>query len=116
MGPAFVSLYAMRSAIRSYAVLTGSAWNTFYRRNHDVTWEHVVVMERSTYNTDQGLSQFFQFMIVFQFAQLCSKLMESSRYIKEIQDESVQEKYKKVLSLAALQGIYVYVIVGAAMA
>lgn len=132
--PAFVSLYSMRSLIRSYAVLTGSAWNTFYResiRNHEnVTWEHVVVMERATYQTDQGLSKFFQFMIVFHFARLCSKMFETSKYIEQLQDDesnseeskgaasqmSVKDLYKKTLKFAALQGIYGYVVIGAAMA
>jgi len=126
--PTFVSLYSMRSLIRSYAVLTGSAWNTFYKvakaNGETVTWKHVVIMERATYETDQGLSKCFQFLIVFHFARLCSKMFETSKYLKQIKDEesndnsqpSVTDLYKTTLKFAALQGIYGYVVVGAAMA
>eukprot|EP00928_Gymnodinium_smaydae_P081227 TRINITY_DN64782_c0_g1_i1.p1 TRINITY_DN64782_c0_g1~~TRINITY_DN64782_c0_g1_i1.p1 ORF type:complete len:470 (+),score=85.27 TRINITY_DN64782_c0_g1_i1:72-1481(+) len=115
--PAVFSVMALRSTIRMWTIMTGSAW--LGRENicaGECSWNHLKTIELATYQADLGIASAFQFYTVYLFARLCAFLLQHSQFIKDSQgrmhDIKKLNAYKTRLSHAAVQGVYAYVLIG----
>jgi len=119
--PAFYAAMSLRATIRIWSVMTGSAWPNAEHicgTGDECNWEQVKALELATYNTDLGVASTFQFFAVFMFGQICRGYLKKSPFLRTnvrgSADEAEHERYKTRLSVAALQGIYFYVLIGIA--
>lgn len=98
--PLVYIIMAMRSEIRALAVMTGSAWLPHQGEGAD-QWVSVQTLELGAYTSNLEVANFFQYITIFCLGRLCVK------YLADAPSE-----YRSALTLAGLQGVYLYVAFG----
>mmetsp|Transcript_18773 Transcript_18773/g.30436 ORF Transcript_18773/g.30436 Transcript_18773/m.30436 type:complete len:466 (+) Transcript_18773:58-1455(+) len=120
--PVFFIVMNTRSLIRVLAILTGSAWHAYSNSNPGPLsasdYENVRTEEMGLYTMDLELGGAFQYVAVFQFAQLCKHYIGTNSLGRRTsasmsgwlphKSMSLEEGFK----FAGIQGIYAYVILG----
>jgi len=103
--PLIFIVMAMRSLIRIWAVMTGSAYHA------NIPWDHMVDLELATYQMDLELAVAFQFFSCLIFGLLCTSFLQHSR-ILNVHASYSQSKYMRILGYTAVQGVYAFVFIG----
>mmetsp|Transcript_58709 Transcript_58709/g.137468 ORF Transcript_58709/g.137468 Transcript_58709/m.137468 type:complete len:466 (-) Transcript_58709:383-1780(-) len=103
--PLIFIVMSMRSLIRIWTVMTGSAYHS------GINWEDIVRLELATYQMDLELSVAFQFYACLMFGLLCTSFMQFSTTI-QIEDRDLRTRYLRIVAYTAVQGVYAFVFIG----
>lgn len=102
--PIVFILMAMRAEIRVWAVMTGSAWLPYHEGPQPpaADWATAKALELTAYRAGLETASMFQYFTIFSFGQLCVGYLRNA-----------PEQYRFAFKWAGLQGVYLYVIMGA---
>ncbi|CAE7667124.1 Ankrd17, partial [Symbiodinium sp. CCMP2456] len=107
--PLIFIVMSMRSLIRIWTVMTGSAYHP------GADWDEVVRLELATYQMDLELSVAFQFYACLMFGLLCTSFLRHSEMVVARSDGSQHgsiEEYMRPVAYASVQGVYAFVFIG----
>lgn len=107
--PLIFIVMSMRSLIRIWTVMTGSAYHP------GADWDEVVRLELATYQMDLELGVAFQFYACLMFGLLCTSFLRHSEMVVARSDGSTHgslEEYMTPVAYASVQGVYAFVFIG----
>lgn len=101
--PLVFILMAMRAQIRIWAVMTGSCWLPYAQEAEPTkSWDVVKTLELSQFTSELEMGNVYMYVTIFIFGRLCIFFLQDA-----------PKEYQFALKLAGLQGVYLYVIIGA---
>eukprot|EP00434_Breviolum_minutum_P039511 symbB.v1.2.035089.t3/scaffold4652.1/size36891/3 len=104
--PLIFIVMAMRSLIRIWTVMTGTAFHS------GIPWEGMERLEIATYQMDLELAVGFQFYACLMFGLLCTSYLQHSRIVSTGKDRKYTQRYMRIVAYTAVQGVYVFVFIG----
>lgn len=104
--PLIFIVMAMRSLIRIWTVMTGTAFR------EGTAWEDMERLEIATYQMDLELAVGFQFYACLMFGLLCTSFLQHSRIVSTGRDRKYTQRYMRIVAYTAVQGVYAFVFIG----
>ncbi|CAK9063199.1 unnamed protein product [Durusdinium trenchii] len=104
--PLIFIVMSMRSLIRIWTVMTGTAFRG------DRSWEEMSRLEIATYQMDLELAVGFQFYACLMFGLLCTSFLQHSRMVSIRDTQYSAKRYMRIVAYTAVQGVYAFVFIG----